>query len=415
MPGQFRYSGAQRQLGNLSERGTRRSENRREFCATREHRAQQIPSMSFYRKNPLFAIALTVIVFVALGELALIGERFFASRAAAKRLEQRKIELQSMAELMPPPTREVATAIEADLAKGQQALASMQSELKGRGPTAERIRAAKIPTARTDAYFDLATFVEKSREAAKKHEIDVRPEAARFGFAAFANEGPVQDHIEPVFRQRLIAQFLVDALIEARPRAILAIKRERTMTKAEREARATAIANGETPPESYGEEGPDYFAIDPRVSARVPGFIDTTAFRFVFTGQTAALRTFLNRLASFELPVLVREVEVDVATAEEATVQAPPPEETPATPEQSAATTTAPSIVLSVAPPGSTVATKPPTPRTSPPRAPRTTVASPIVSKPLSKFTVTVEFVELVPPAAAPADGSATPAPPSGS
>ncbi len=364
--------------------------------------------MSWYRKNPLFAIGLTICVVLALGELALIYERWSASRAAAKRLDQRQLELASMAELMPPPTREVSTAIETDLAKAQAALASMQGELKGRGPSAERIRTAKVPTARTDAYFDLATFVERTRDQAKKLDVDVRPDAARLGFAAYANEGPVADHIEPVFRQRQIAQYLVESLIEARPRAVLAVKRERTVTKAEREARAAALANGEPPAEIGGEEGPDYFVIDPRVSARVPGFIDTTAFRFTFIGQTAALRTFLNRLASFELPVLVREVEVEVATLEEAT--APAPTEEASVVDANAVTSAAPSIVLSAeptrTPPAAQTAKAQPAPSS---RAARVAAATPIVSKPLSKFTVTVEFVELVPPPAAPAEAVAAP------
>src|SRR5687768_14322152 len=219
--------------------------------------------MSFFRKNPLFGIVLTICAVLVLGELALIYERFAASRAAAKRFQDRKTELEGMAQLTPPPTREIATSIQADLAKAQAALASMQSELKGRGPAAERIRNAKVPTARTDAFFDLATFVEKTRESARKHEVEVRPEAARFGFASFANEGPVQDHIEPVFRQRQIAQYLVESLIEAKPRAILSIRRERTLSQTEREARATALANGEPPPEAQSEDGPDYFTVDP--------------------------------------------------------------------------------------------------------------------------------------------------------
>src|SRR5688572_8861549 len=110
--------------------------------------------MNFFRKNPLFAISMTVFGGVVLGELALTYERFAASRAAARSLEERKAELEGMSQLTPPPTREVAAAIEADLTKAQAALASMQSELKGRGPAAERIRNAKIPVARTDAYFD---------------------------------------------------------------------------------------------------------------------------------------------------------------------------------------------------------------------------------------------------------------------
>jgi hypothetical protein len=365
--------------------------------------------MNFFRKNPLFAIVLTVLAFLAVGELALIYERFAASRTAAKRLEQRKTDLAGMSALTPPPTREVASAVEADLAKAQRALASMQAELKGRGPAAERIRAAKVPVARTDAYFDLATFVEKTRELAKKHEVDVRPEAARFGFAAYANEGPQQDHIEPVFRQRQIVQYVVESLIEARPRSLFSVKREPTMTKAEREARATALANGEAPPEITSEEGPDYFTIDPRVTARVAGFIDTTAVRCVFTGQTAALRTFLNRLASFELPMLVREVEVEVATAEESIVHLPATEESAPTAavDAPASANTAPSVVLSTDTPMVTTPAARAMATRDANRASRASAAVPIVSKPLSKFTVIVEFVELVPPPAPPAEAPA--------
>lgn len=357
--------------------------------------------MSWIRKNPLFASALSLCGLLVLGEGALIYERYSASREAAARLQQRTGELNAMAELMPPPKRDVAASIEADLTKARASLASMQSELRGRGPAAERIRAAKVPQARTDAFFDLATFIEKSREAATAADIELRPESVRFGFAAYANEAPAQEHIEPVFRQRQIAQYLVDLLIEAKPRAIFSVKRERTLTKADREARATALANGETPPEptsEAGEDSPDYFAIDPRVTARVPGFIDTTAFKFVFTGQTSALRTFLNRIAAFDLPVLVREVEVEVATAEESVVQV---KEGGA---EASSDSPAPSVVLSLPPakPAAKAVAK-----AAPAALPAASL--PIVSKPLSKFTVTVEFIELVTPPPAPADGSAAP------
>ena len=362
-------------------------------------------SAKFLRKNPLFAIGVTVLTLLALGEVALIYERWAESRALEKKLEQRKNELQAMAQLTPPPVREVATAIEADLARAQQALASMQTELKGKGAAAERLRSAKVPAARTDAYFDLATFVERTRELARKHDVDVRPEAARFGFAAYANEGPAQAHIEAVFRQRQIAQFLVESLLEARPRVLLSVKRERTLSKEEREERAAALASGQSLPEAdAGDQGPDYFIIHPGLTARVAGYVDTTAFRFVFVGQTGALRTFLNRLAAFELPVLVREVEVEPASTEEIAPQASAEEPAPA--EPSAVVGAAPpSIVLSVEP-----ATKAPTPtpKSAPAQAPRT-ASTPIVTRSWSKFTVTVEFVELVPPPANPADAPATP------
>lgn len=364
------------------------------------------------RKNPLFVGALTLCGAIALGEGYLIYERWATGRAATKKLQEREAQLMEMANTIPPPSREVATAIEEDLARAQRALASMQSELKGRGATAERLRAAKVPTARTDAYFDLATYVERMRDLAKKNGVAVRGEASRFGFASYANEGPEAERIEPVFRQRQVAQYLMESLLEAKPAGLLAVKREPTLTKAERQAReeamanqAAAIASGQTPdptaiPEVALPEGPDYFQIDPRASKRVLGYVDTEAYRVVFTGQTGALRAFLNRLASFELPVLVCEVEVEPATAEDLAVETTN-EETPAANETPQAPT-APSVVLSVDPAEPTK--KAPAPKAAPRRGP---VLTPIVAKPVSKFTVTVEYVTLVPPPQAAADGAA--------
>ncbi len=337
--------------------------------------------MSAFRKYPWFSGALTACALVVLGEGWCIYERWSASREAAVTLGKKQAELQAMGGLTPPPTRGVATAIESDLARAQRALAAMQAELKGKGPAAERLRTAKVPTARTDAYFDLATFVEKTRELAKSNDVEVRPEAARFGFSRYANEGPETERIESVFHHRLIAQYLVESLLESKPRALLSIQREPSLTKKEKDDPGAAL---------NPLDGPDYFAIDPRASARVPGYLDATAFRFVFTGQTTALRSFLNRLASFELPVLVREVEVEPATSTETTEASSAAEETAADP-------TAPSVVLTA---------KTPVPKA--PGAPKPSNAAPIVTKPWCRFSVTVEYIELVAPAGAEAGKGST-------
>ncbi len=370
------------------------------------------------RKSPLFIGALTLCGAVALGECYLIYERWSASRAAAKRLIQRTNDLGEMANALPPPKLKIAEAIEEDLARAERALAAMQAELKGRGPLAEKHRAAKVPAARTDSYFDLATYVERMRELARRNGVAIRSEAARFGFGAYANEAPETERIEPVFRQRQVAQYLVESLLEAKPASLIAVKREPTLTTAEREAQAAAVAqaaeqaaaNGQPAdpavvPETPLPEGPDYFVINPRASAQVPGFVDTEAFRFVFTGQTAALRAFLNRLATFELPVLVREVEVEPASAEEASE---PTAEEGAAAANDAAAAPAASVVLA-ADAEAKVTAPAAKPAAKAPASARTTL-TPIVAKPVSKFTVTVEYVTLVSPPPPPAD-AATPAP----
>ena len=49
---------------------------------------------------------------------------------------------------------------------------------------------------------------------------------------------------------------------------------------------------------------------------RVPGRLEGDAFRLEFIGQTTALREFLNALAAFKLPVIVRSVEVEPLNAQ---------------------------------------------------------------------------------------------------
>jgi hypothetical protein len=361
--------------------------------------------MNSIRKSPLFIAALMVCAAIAAAELWYIFDRWSASRSAAAKLVQRQQELEAMRDVLPPPKRDIATAIEADLERAQRVLGGMKHDLEGRGPTAERIRNARPPAARTDAYFDLATFVERMRQLARSNGVELSPEAARFGFSEYANEAPETERIESVFEQRLIAQYLLEALLTARPQALLAVKREPPLTREEREARdapPAEPAEGEDVAEQEeqmedrwsGEaEGPDYFVVDPRVTVAARGYVNTTAFRLVFTGQTAALRQFLNRLATFDVPVLVREVEVEIATAEELSAGV---EEAAAANEASPAGA---SMVLSLDEPApettASRAADAATPRKAAARPPH---IIPIVSRTLSTFTVTVEYVRLVEP-----------------
>jgi hypothetical protein len=247
---------------------------------------------------------------------------------------------------------------------------------------------------RTDAFFDLATFVSKSRALAQKQGVLIGSGAANFGFSLYANEGPETALIEPVFRQRLVANYLVDALLAARPRALLAVQRERPLHAEERKSRNEALAAAAADPaaappaplESSTTLSPDYFDLDARLSAQAPGLVEVSGFRLIFTGQTAALRALLNQLASFELPIIVRSVEVEPAAGEDL-VAAPADEAASATQPAAPAV----SIVLSA-----------PVAKAAKPVA---TIA-PLVAKSISKFTVTVEYVELAP---VPAVVAATP------
>ena len=96
----------------------------------------------------------------------------------------------------------------------------------------------------------------------------------------------------------------------------------------------------------------------------------------------------------------MREVEVDTASIEDTAPTAVPPDDSVAAEQLAAEQVAAASVVLSAEPPArkpaakKIVAAKPP-------------VAAPIVAKPFSKFIVTVEFLDFVPPPANSAEPAA--------
>jgi hypothetical protein len=167
-----------------------------------------------------------------------------------------------------------------------------------------------------------------------------------------------------VHRQKAIADYLLGVLFDARLRELVSVQRE-----------PARIPGTEGRPDVVEISPPNdatFFAVDPRVTARVPGFVNSTGFRITFVGQTGALRDFLNRLAAFEQPVIVRSVEIE-------------PMSEPQRSQGSA--TSAPSLASLFGNP-STATVGPVTP----------TGPVPIVSQNLSRFTVTVESIELVAP-----------------
>jgi len=329
--------------------------------------------MASFKSNPVFYSVLIVIGVVAVGEGWCIFERSKAAKKSQAVLVQKRRELSALQSVDPFPSAANKASVEADLRRTQAALATMREELKGRGPVAEELRNAKVPAEPTDIFFDITNFVEKTRAKAKDATVQIKPDE-RFGFAAYANAGPERDLIPQVFRQRQVAEYLIDALFAAHPRELVSFQREQPLTKAQLATLASGQALPAATRDTSGVDS-DLFEIDSRISARVPGFVSATAFRMTFSGETESLRTLLNKLAAFELPLVVRSVEVEPASGVTA-INAPAPV---------AGDANALSAIFGNTPAdGSTPSTEPVKPK-------------PLVERVLSKFTVTVELIDLVP------------------
>ncbi|MDI1249922.1 MAG: Amuc_1100 family pilus-like protein [Lacunisphaera sp.] len=265
--------------------------------------------MNWLKGNRLFGVVLLGLGVLAAAE----GWLWFRSREQAltslAALEQKKHERDWLVGQSPALSEANEQAIVRDLAHTRKVIGALRAALAGR----EGGVMASPPEKSIDLFFDLAGFVEKTRALAARVQVATKP-GESFGFAAHTHEGPEAGLVPAVFRQRVVAQYLVEALIEARPQSLLAVQRERPLTAAQRTERNQPSPTGAPPftaPVGRGGQAEDFLEFDPALSVRRPGQVDSDAFRLEFTGQTAALRTFLNTLATFRLPVIVRSVEVE--------------------------------------------------------------------------------------------------------
>lgn len=266
--------------------------------------------MASFKSHPFFYTSLLLIGAVTAGEAWLVfSQRSQAAKLAAD-IETKQQELDGFARKNPFPSKENVAAVEADRAQAEKTRGEIREVLRSSGETAAKLAAAQVPASTTDAYFDIASYVERVRGSAQQSGIQLAVDN-QLGFSLYASTGPERELIAAVFKQRQYADYLMGVLIAARPRSILSLQRERPLTPEQKQQVADALASGQPSPLGSSADGGDYFVIDPRTSARVPGFVDTTPFRFSFTGTTMALRSVLNELARFELPVVVRSVEVE--------------------------------------------------------------------------------------------------------
>lgn len=174
------------------------------------------------------------------------------------------------------------------------ALAQAEAELDRTGGGWQFAAAGPTPAHSTDpldCWLEVSALVEELRDLAVEAGVAIDADES-FGFASHRQEAPTRGEVEELRRQLRTARSVLTALLAARPARLLAVQRERADSAA---------------------DSSEHFALDPRLSLREAGVIGATALLVEFSGGTAALRSFLNRLADSSLPLVVRSVEAGPA------------------------------------------------------------------------------------------------------
>lgn len=279
--------------------------------------------MGFFKKYPVFASLITVFVLLFVAGLVFIYLSFAGLGKAKKDFTRAESSYQSALRLSPAPTQQNVASSEQNVEQLASALQTQIDATKGRVPT---FISKDVPKTEADMLFQLEAFKDQfTRDAAQIKPWGVDgddatgiklPEDFDFGFARFLSTGtpPPEKYIPVVFEQKEILAYVLRKLYDSEPVSIESIQRETKVVeiaaKQDEQSNTSSRRSSRSNQRDAGNSGfKDEFEIG-GISARVPDAVETVAFRLVFTGYTPSLRSFLKSLEEFELPLVVRSVEV---------------------------------------------------------------------------------------------------------
>jgi hypothetical protein len=264
--------------------------------------------MSLLKKNLAFTAIVVVCVLVFAAGAYLAFSQSKSIEKATQQIRTAKLQLDNVRNANPAPTEANVEASRQNVVELSDALKEIRADLQ---------RGARLTTT-SDGISVMAgiqQYISEYQQKASSHvqengepsPISV-PNDFAFGFEQYITKATPLDDADRsavLDKQRQILSYLLDKLFAADPESIVSVKREAL------ERPAAEKSNDKN------------FKISPAVSARVPGAIDTLAFSLAFTGYTDSLREFLNNLAKFDLPIVVRSIEVERPSGSATTAPAP--------------------------------------------------------------------------------------------
>jgi hypothetical protein len=330
--------------------------------------------MGLFKKNPLFCVLCVVFLLVFAGGTYLAIAESGKLEKSQKRVKGVEMQLQSVFRANPAPS---SANVEVSGQNVEQLRAELQKirENLQRGSrlttSDDGVRVMSGVQQYISVYQNKVATTMVNGPGGVPVAISTPADFA-FGFEAYIDKGvvPANKAAIPVLdKQRQILSYIADQLIASAPAGIQAIEREELEFLGAAEADKGKSKAGAVKKLSG-------FQINPAISARAPGAIDTLAFSVSFTGYTKSLRQFLNNLAEFDLPIVVRSVEV-------------------ARPSGSATTTVKKSAskglddIFGVFGGASSNTANAETPQSE---------QKPVISENVSSFTVILEFIEIILP-----------------
>ena len=269
--------------------------------------------MAVVKKNPIFCLVVGLCVIVFAGGCYMAFAQSGKVSKAEAGVRMAKQQLNSLVGSSPAPSDFNVTSSEGNVKALREDLEAIRDGLQ-RGSRIE------VSDDGVGVMAAIQQYISEYQNKAANHTIPdpqesdemiadpiKTPENFAFGFERYIGVSTIPGNkatIPLLDKQRQILEYLMNKLIEADPQSIKSVARELVEVDASADAKKAADAS---------KTG---FQISPEVSARVPGAVDTMAFKISFTGYTQSLRLFLNALSNFDMPIVVRSIEVERAAPE---------------------------------------------------------------------------------------------------
>ncbi len=199
-----------------------------------------------------------------------------------------------------PSNAQTLAALNQSIAVLEERLLLDERDLFREIPGASSTEASGTPTA---AFFELAGFIENTYAKLEANGIGFEPDE-RFGFSQFTRQGPEENILDAVMEQKIVAQYLIDQMVVAKPVRLTEMKREWIARASEPPQTGLRQAAGSQPTQDSSWED----TIAERKDR--PGYVGYV-FEIGFEGYSDALRKFLNGLVTAPIPILVNALRVE--------------------------------------------------------------------------------------------------------
>jgi len=252
--------------------------------------------MALLKRNPIFTLVCVISLLSAGVAVYLAFAEFTQLKRAEKASTQQQRRLVSLLAQQPSLTAANVEAASANVEQLDQAYRHLAESLYGDTAIVGSTNGVQV-MASIQEYISEFTYRAKNHVNADGEPAPVSiAQDLSFGFEAYAEQASVPElpKVIPLLdQQRQVLSYVMRQLLASDPLEIVSVDRR--------------IYQGESPMDTKKLGG---FKMPKVASAAVEGMIQTIPLKVEFRGYTTSLRKFLNKLAEFEIPILVRSIQV---------------------------------------------------------------------------------------------------------